>query len=59
MPIRIERNNPDGLTLHLGYRTDVRLTDDEARILLAALSRELSPVPPKAVTPAKARIVRH
>lgn len=58
MPIRIERTE-HGYTLHIGYRTDVRVSDDEANMLHAALSDELSPAPYTRATPAKARLMRY
>lgn len=59
MPIRIEHDAHGGYVLHIGYRTDIRLSNDEARILLTTLSRELSAPKPGAVSPAKARVIRN
>ena len=53
MPIRIEHDTHGGYMLHMGYRTNIRLSADEARILLTTLSRALSTPKPRAVTPAK------
>lgn len=55
MTIRIDHDRHGGYVLHIGYRTDIRLSDDEARILLTALSRALTTPKPRAVSPAKWR----